>query len=620
MNDEQILDKLSGVFKEILGIKEFELSITMDEVQEWDSLKHIQLLSSIEETFKIEIPFEDVIEMISVESIINKIKKYVVKNKNMFTKQGLPPHQLIKSDINILYKNVGELFQTKTQQTPEKLFLICPGKKKDTFSYRSFNSKYLLVVRYLIQLGLEKGNRFNIIFSNSPEFLLFYFSGLTLGITVVPINPDIAPEEMRYIIEDSSSKAVFYDAELGNKIEQIANIISPRIILKDILPIPNFEPFQLNDTGDKELSIPEIELEDEAVIIYTSGTTGNPKGVVLSHLNLLADAKAISEWFQFSSETRTLCILPLFHNNGQITTLLAPLYAGGSTVIVKGKASLMAFWGLIEEYKATWTSVMASILSILLSLPIERKDRTLQGILCGGQVLTKNVQEEFENRFEVPIFEGYGLTETTSFSCINDYPAEKRKMGSIGKPLPTNEMTILDEHGDELGPNIEGEINIRGYNVACEYLGLKANNRESFSDGWFHSGDYGKKDDDGYFYFHGRKDSLIIKGGENIYPAELENVLYKHPAVSECAVIGIPDKLLGEDICAFVKLHDNTDISEQELKEFCKGKIAAYKQAKKIFLIDGLDDLDEIPKGPTKKILYRRLKEYFANKMHPVLP
>lgn len=535
--------------------------------------------------------------------------------ENTVIKSLLPQHQLIQDDIDIPYGNAGELFTTKTKEDPGKIFLICPGKRKDTFTYNSFNEKYIVVAHYLTKLGLNKGDRFNLIFSNSPEFLLFYFAGLTLGITVVPINTDIAPEEMRYIIEDSHSKAVFYETVLNTKIEQIINKISPKIILKDMQPIPDFEPLKQNDFDVKELPIPEIKLVDEAVIIYTSGTTGNPKGVVLSHLNLLADAKAISEWFQFSTETRTLCILPLFHNNGQITTLLAPLYAGGSTVIVKGKASLMAFWGLVEEYRATWTSVMASILSILLSLPIERKDKTLQGILCGGQVLTRSVKDEFESRFNVPIFEGYGLTETTSFSCINDYPADKRKIGSIGKPLPTNEMTILDGNDKELGPNMEGEICIRGYNVAFEYLGLQEKNKESFTNGWFHSGDYGKKDEKGYFYFHGRKDSLIIKGGENIYPAELENVLYKHPAVAECAVIGILDKLLGEDICAFVKYNANSYVSEEELKEFCKGKIAAYKQAKRIVIIDELKDLDEIPKGPTKKILYRKLQEYYANKM-----
>jgi acyl-CoA synthetase (AMP-forming)/AMP-acid ligase II len=254
---------------------------------------------------------------------------------------------------------------------------------------------------------------------------------------------------------------------------------------------------------------------------------------------------------------------------------------------------------------------MASILSILLSFPKEREDDSLTGILCGGQILTRSVQELFEKRFNVPIFEGYGLTETTSFSCINGYPADKRKIGSIGKPLLTNEMKILNKNND-VGSNVEGEICIRGYNVSSGYIGDEEKNNDVFRNGWFHSGDYGKKDKDGYFYFHGRKDSLIIKGGENIYPAELENVLYQHPYVDECAVIGVPDELLGEEICAFVKIKNDKSLTENELKVFCKDKIAEYKQPRKIIIINDLVDLDDIPKGPTKKILYRKLKEYFV--------
>ena len=256
---------------------------------------------------------------------------------------------------------------------------------------------------------------------------------------------------------------------------------------------------------------------------------------------------------------------------------------------------------------------MASILSILLSLPQEREDNSLNAILCGGQKLSHNVQDQFENRFNVPIFEGFGLTETTSFSCINNYPAEKRKAGTIGKPLQINEMKLVDENDNEVGINEEGEICIRGYNVSNGYLGNDEKNSHSFRNGWFHSGDFGLKDNDGYFYFYGRKDSLIIKGGENIYPSELENVLYQNSFIDECAVIGIPHKLLGEEICAFVKCKNSNILSENEIKLFCKNKIAEYKQPKKIIIINNLTDLENIPKGPTKKVLYRKLKQYYEN-------
>jgi len=523
----------------------------------------------------------------------------------MMNKSSLKEHQKIDYNLNLEYNNVGELLSIKAKENNEKIFLICPGKDTEQFTYSEFKTIVEQTSKFLIQSGLKKNDRISLIFHNSSEFLILYFAGLSCGLTIVPINPDLSSNEIKYIIKDSNSKRVFYNYTLESKINSVKkNLIDIKLIKTKSIK-------ELISSIDNETKIEqdEISLYDVAVIIYTSGTTGNPKGVILNHLNLLSDAMSISNWFHFNKETRCLCILPLFHNNGQITTLLAPLYAGGSTVIVKGKISLYAFWDLVNEYKATWTSVMASILSILLSLPKERKDNSLDAILCGGQILTRSVQEQFELRFNIPIFEGYGLTETTSFSCINNYPAEKRKIGSIGKSLITNEIEILNEN-DEVVENTEGEICIRGYNVANGYLGDLEKNYP-FRNGWFHSGDYGRKDNEGNIYFHGRQDSLIIKGGENIYPAEIENILYNHPNIDECAVIGIPHKLLGEEICAFVKIKNEVKITEKELKEFCKNKIADYKQPKKIIIINDLEDLTEIPKGPTKKILYRKLREYY---------
>ena len=528
------------------------------------------------------------------------------------SRKSLPLHQTLDHEFPIEYKNVIDLFTCQKEKKPSKIFVNFPGEQDIVFSYALFHSSFTKVSNFLLKLGLKQYDRINIIFSNSAEFLLFYFAGLSIGVTIVPINPDLEKEEIYYIIKDSCSKAVFFE----KSVEQKLNPIKTPSFVEPILFCVSSLDEMINDhliILESKLTVNfEVSLTDEAVIIYTSGTTGNPKGVVLSHLNLLADAKAISDWFDFSEKTVTLCVLPLFHNNGQITTLLAPLYAGGSTVIVKGKSSLLAFWKLVLDYEVNWTSVMSSILSIILSLPYDRKDKTLAGILCGGQVLTRSVQSQFEKRFNVPIFEGYGLTETTSFSCINDFPADKRRPGSIGHPLNCNKMAIMDENCNKLESNQEGEICIKGYNVAIEYLDLPNKNKSSFKEGWFHSGDYGFIDEEGYFFFNGRKDSLIIKGGENIYPAELENIIYKHPEVDECAVIGIPDKLLGEEICAFVDCKE-AEITGEEIIIFCRGKIASYKLPKFVFLINVLSNLSEIPKGPTKKVLYRELLDYYSN-------
>ena len=432
-------------------------------------------------------------------------------------------HQHLDADYPIDYKNVIDLFNFQRHRNPSKIFITFPGVNDIIFTYSSFYEHFTKTSNFLLKLGLNQQDRINIIFSNSAEFLLFYFAGLSIGVTIVPINPDLEAEEINYIVGDSNSKAVFFEKAIEQKLSSLSSQF-PSGKIYHCVSLEDISRFQATNIA---LESVDVSLNDEAVIIYTSGTTGNPKGVVLSHLNLLADAKAISDWFEFDSETVTLCILPLFHNNGQITTLLAPLYKGGSTVIVKGKSSLIAFWKLVLDYKVRWTSVMSSILSIIISLPYERKDNSLIGILCGGQILTQSVQSNFEKRFEVPIFEGYGLTETTSFSCINNFPAIDRRLGSIGRPLKCNKMAVIDERGNELQPNLEGEICIKGQNVAREYLDLPDKNKASFKDGWFHSGDYGFMDEEGYFFFKGRKDSLIIKGGENIYPAELENVLFK---------------------------------------------------------------------------------------------
>lgn len=534
-----------------------------------------------------------------------------ISEKITLDKTKLLPHQRIQADLELDVPNVGLLFKAKAQRTPKRVFLIAPDMEEPFFTFEAFHHWIRAWEEWLDHHHVRKGTRINLIIPNSPSFVVIYFAALGRGITVVPINPTLSPDEMVFIIEDCGSRLIIFERSLSKKVEQVRSTLTADL------------PFIEEDVVARKAAIapgpgdprtPPVGPLDEAVIIYTSGTTGNPKGVVLNHMNLLADSKAIAEWFNFDKETRTLCVLPLFHNNGQVVTLLAPLTAGGSTIITKSQTGLWPFWDLVATYKATWTSVMPSILSILLQYRRDHEGSMLRGIICGGQVLKRRVQENFEQTFGVPVFEGFGLTETTSFSCFNNSQAESRVAGVIGRPLPINEMAILDPEGRELGSNKEGEICIKGYNVACEYLGLPGKNLQAFAGGWFHSGDFGSRDPQGYYHFLCRHDDLIIKGGENIYPAEIENVLFKHPSVLECAAIGVPHPLLGEDICAFVLLEDDR-ITEEELKEFCSGRIAYFKQPQQILIVNHLEGISEIPKGPTKKILYRELKDYYLRRV-----
>ena len=226
-----------------------------------------------------------------------------------------------------------------------------------------------------------------------------------------------------------------------------------------------------------------------------------------------------------------------------------------------------------------------------------------------------SLAQKFEARFGVPIFEGFGSTEASSYSCFNRYPAERRKLGSVGTVLPVSDMKVVDDNDIEVPDGTEGEICIRGANVAIGYHKLPELQAHRFRNAWYHSGDFGLRDSDGNYYFRSRKDDLIVKGGEKIYPAEIENVLSKHPNVNESAVIGVDDAILGQEICAFVRLKDGSTTTESELLKFCAQSLARFKQPKRIVIINRLEDMPELPKGPTKKILYRVLREYYGRRV-----
>jgi acyl-CoA synthetase (AMP-forming)/AMP-acid ligase II len=526
-------------------------------------------------------------------------------------------YQKLDKIYNFQYRSVYELLINKYKSNPDKEFVFSLNNTEHSvFTYSEFVNKVARIQKYLKKTGLKKGEAINIIAPNSADFLILYFAALSMGIIVCPINYSLVPREIQFIINDSKSRFVFVDEEYLNKVEEIIGKI-PKIeeivlLARNTNNSKFFNLFEVYKEPQVEINVSsEVELEDKSVIIYTSGTSGNPKGVTLTHANLMADAQAIAEWFSFNEKTRTLCILPLFHNNGQIVTFLAPLWAGGSTIMIKGNVSLIAFWDLVDKYKANWTSVIPTILSVLLSFKRKRKDKHMTGIICGGALLPQSVQNEFEETYNVPIYEGYGLTETTSFSCFNPLEVTKRKIGSIGKELPVNEMCIKDDKGEIVENNQVGEICIRGYNVFLEYCNLPERDKVAFRNGWFHSGDFGYKDTDGFFYIQGRKDDLIIKGGENVYPREIENVVYEHSLVKECAVIGIEHPTWGEDIAIFIETLDNAELKEDEIKKFCENKIAVFKIPTKIFFIHKLKGIKEIPKGPTKKILRKELVKYY---------
>jgi long-chain acyl-CoA synthetase len=299
--------------------------------------------------------------------------------------------------------------------------------------------------------------------------------------------------------------------------------------------------------------------------------------------------------------------MPLFHMNAVSVTTLSALYAGGSTVI-SPKFSAKKFWNIISDYEITSFGSVATMLSMLLNtypegVPAGLKTEQLRFAMCGSAPVPAEVMKSFEETFKCPVIEGYGLSESTCRSTFNP-PDERRRAGSCGLPIG-NEMKVFDEDDREVPDGALGEIVLRGENVLKGYFKNPDATEKAFRGGWFHTNDIGYRDPDGFFFIVDRKSDMIIRGGENIYPREIDEVLYQHPAVAAAATIGIPDQLYGEEVAAFVVLKDGTKLTESELIDFCKAELADYKCPKQIRFVD------DIPKGPTGKLLKRELSRNF---------
>jgi acyl-CoA synthetase (AMP-forming)/AMP-acid ligase II len=357
------------------------------------------------------------------------------------------------------------------------------------------------------------------------------------------------------------------------------------------------------------LSLSNINRDDDAIIIYTSGTTGKPKGCLLTHGNLIANARQISQWLHFTENDRLLTIMPLFHMNAVSVTTMAALYAGGSTVVTP-KFSASKFWNIISDYQVTSFGSVATMLSILLNsypqgLPQGLKTGQLRFAMCGSAPVPAEVMKKFEDTFNCPVIEGYGLSESTCRSTFNP-PDERRRPGSCGLPIG-NEMKVVDDNDNEVPEGELGEIVLRGENILKGYFKDPEATERAFRGGWFHTGDVGYRDKDGFFFIVDRKTDMIIRGGENIYPREIDEVLYKHPAVAAAATIGVPDQLYGEEVAAFVVLKDGARTTIEELIAHCKAELADYKCPKSIRFVK------DIPKGPTGKLLKRELAKKFLS-------
>jgi O-succinylbenzoate-CoA ligase len=491
-------------------------------------------------------------------------------------------------------RNITELLRQRAAAAPDKIFLFSEADKRQ-FTYSEFVQAVGRASGMLAAHGVGKGDVVSLLLPNSVEYVIAYFACWQLGALAGPVNGHLKTQEIEYVVSNSESKLLLVNPEFLAKVEGIE---VPRVV---------FDDEREASQGFNGCKPDNLTKDDDAIIIYTSGTTGKPKGCLLTHGNVIANARQISQWLGFAENDRLLTIMPLFHMNAVSVTTMSALYAGGSSVVSQ-KFSASRFWNIISEYQITSFGSVATMLSMLLStypdgVPAGLKTDQLRFAMCGSAPVPAEVMKRFEETFNCLVVEGYGLSESTCRSTFNP-PDQRRRPGSCGVPIG-NEMRVVDEEDRDVPDGELGEIVLRGENILKGYFKNEVATASAFRNGWFHTGDIGYRDADGFYYIVDRKSDMIIRGGENIYPREIDEVLYQHPHVAAAAVIGVPDELYGEDVAAVVVLTPDANVSEQEVIDFCKARLADYKCPKTVRFVQ------DIPKGPTGKLLKRELAQMF---------
>jgi long-chain acyl-CoA synthetase len=445
--------------------------------------------------------------------------------------------------------------------------------------------------------GVRPGDRIAVMLPNIPEFAVLYYAVLRTGAVVVPMNPLLKEREVAYYLDDAQARMIFAWQGCADSVSVCADRAGvARVLVGDAFGDELRDAPRVSDVIDRAPT-------DTAVMLYTSGTTGKPKGAELTHGNLATNADVMAtDLIRVGPDDVIFGGLPLFHSFGQTCGLNTAIQVGACLTMVSRFAPDKVLQVLQRDRVTVFEGVPTMYVALLGEPDRGRYDvSALRVCVSGGAALPMEVMRGFERAFGCIVLEGYGLSETSPVASFN-HPDRDRKPGSIGTPIRGVRMRVVDEHGHDVPAGGIGEIAIQGHNVMTGYWRRPDATADAIPDGWFRSGDLARQDEDGYFFIVDRRKDLIIRAGYNVYPREIEEVLYEHPSVAEAAVVGMPDAALGEEIGAAVVVRPGETVSPQEIQEYVKAQVAAYKYPRLVWFMDAL------PKGPTGKVLKREIR------------
>ena len=482
----------------------------------------------------------------------------------------------------------------------EKPFLFAP-ETSAILTYGQITKEAKHFSTWLEEQGISSSGHVGLYMQNGRQTSTVFLATMACGRVITPLNLLAPIDQLAWVLDHSDIEILFYSPDNKQTLFAALEKTKRQFALVELDPDAAEGPFMSSPLG----KLPNVRAHCPALLMYTSGTTGTPKGVLLTHANLLHAARSMAAWHSLTQADVVLSSLPIYHINGQVISTITPFVSGGS-VVAPHSFSVSSWWNLAIQYQCTWINMVPTIIAYLINaaksggtVPSREELRSIRFGRSASAPLPPEHHREFENLFGITVIEGMGMTESASMVFCNPHD-ERRRYGSPGLPCGV-ETKIVDAAGVTTGNHIVGEICLRGGNVLSAYYKAESETAKAFdADGWLKTGDLGMRDDDGFYFITGRLKELIIKGGENIAPREIDEAILKHPAVLDAAAVGIPDSNYGQEIMVCIVLKPGMICTEEEMRAFCLKELGKYRMPKCILF------LDDLPRGPSGKV--QRLK------------